>query len=94
MYCVRVRAFACQKQGIETGNVIVFNELAFGVFTFDCAKCGWRCEQDFDVMFFDDAPESACIGGADWFAFEHDGRVAVDQGRIADIAVANDPADI
>ena len=45
-------------------------------------------------MLADDAPEGAGVGRADGLAFVHDRRRAVQQRRIDDVAVADDPADV
>ncbi len=91
---IGIGAFACQKQRLEAGQVIVADQLALGILALDGADRGGRGEEGLDPMILDHSPEDAGIGGADGLALEHDGGRARDQRTIADIAVAHDPADI
>ena len=64
------------------------------VFLLDRAERGRRGEQRRDPVPRYDPPERAGIGGADRLALVDDRRVAVQQGRVADVAVADHPADV
>ena len=68
--------------------------LALGILALDRAESGWGCEEAPDVVLGNHTPEGSGVGSADGLAFEHYGGVSMYQRSVADIAVADDPADI
>ena len=91
---VGIGTFTCKIQSAQARDVVFGDLLALGVFAFDGADRGGGGKETADVMFGYDTPEGAGIRGSDGFALEYHGRIAVDQGAIADIAVPDDPAHI
>ena len=91
---VWVCPFAREVQRAKAAQVVFLDEFAFGVFAFHGTNGRGGGEKAAHVIFFDDAPERTCIGGADGLAFKHHGGVAMDQRAVADITVADNPTDI
>jgi len=91
---VRIRPFPCKVERAQSRQVVFGDERAFGVFALYRADGSRRGKEAAHIVFFDDAPESACVGRADGFALEHDCGVARNQRPVGDVAVSHDPAHI
>ena len=91
---VGIGALAGQEEGPEAGQIVIPDEFALRVFLLDGAEGRGGGEQHLDLVLLDDAPEDAGVRGAHRLALEDDGRAAVQQRAIDDVAVAHHPADI
>ena len=91
---IGIGALAGEEEGAEMRQVIFADETSFRILLLDGAKSGRCGEQRLDAVLGNHAPEGAGIGRSDRLAFEENGGRAVQQGRIDDIGMANDPTDI
>ncbi len=67
---IGVGAFARQEQRLEAGEVVLLDQLAFGIVPADGAEGRRRGEHRLDVVILDDPPEDARVRRADGLAFE------------------------
>ncbi len=91
---IGIGALAGEKQCPKFFEIVVTDELPLRVLLLDGAKCGRRSEHDRHLVLCNHPPECSGVRRADGLAFVEDGRVAVEQRRIDDVGVADDPADI
>ena len=91
---VGIGPLAGEKEGAEAGQVVVLQELGVRVLLLDGAEGRRRGEEGRDAVLGDHAPERAGVRGADRLALVHDRRAAVQQRRVDDVGVADDPADV
>ncbi len=91
---VGVAALAGEEQGAQRGEIVPADEGPFRVLLLDRAKGGGGGEQHRHLVLGDHSPEGARVRGANRLAFVDDGGVAVQQRRVADVAVAHDPAHV
>ncbi len=91
---IGIGALAGKKKRAETTEVVLADELSLRVFLLDGAERGRRGEHRRYLVLGDDPPEGAGIGRAHGLAFVENGRVAVEQRRINDIGVADDPTHV
>ena len=91
---VGVGALARKVEAAQAGDVAPLEHLALGILALDRPKRRRRGEEGAHVVLGDHPPEHAGVRGADRLALEHHRGVAVDQRRVADVAVANDPANV
>ena len=91
---VGIGALAGQEQGFEAGQVVAGEQPALRVLLLDGAEGGGGGEERLHAVFGDHAPEDAGIRRSHRLALEQNRRVAVEQRRIDDIAVAHHPADV
>src|SRR6056297_4220199 len=91
---VGIGAFTGKIDRLEAGQVVFPDEFALRIVALDRAEGGRRGEEAAHVVFGNDSPEGARVGCSDRLALEHDGGVAVNERRVADIAVPHDPAHV
>ena len=91
---VRIAALAGEEQGAKAGQIVLVDVPAVGVLLLDRPERGRRGEQADHAVLGDHPPERAGIGRADRLTLVHDRGVAVQQRRVADVAVADHPADV
>ena len=90
----RIATFAGEEQRAELREVVLLQQLTFGVLALDRAEGGRRGEQRHRLVLGDHAPEGAGIRRADRLSFVEDRGRAVDERPIDDVAVAHDPAHV
>ncbi len=91
---VGVAPLAREKQGAQRRQVVFADQRALGILLADRAERGRRREQRDHAVLGDHAPERARVGGADRLALVQHGRAAVQQRRVDDVGVTDDPADV
>ena len=92
--CRRIGALAGEEQRAEFRQVVLREQLALRVLLLDGAERGRRGEQRDAAVLGDDPPERAGIGRADRLALVQDRGAAVQQRRVDDVGMADDPADV
>ena len=88
------RALAGEEERAEAAQSRSSPSAPLGILLPDRAERGRRREHRRDAVLRDDPPERAGVGRADRLAFVEDGRAAVEQRRVDDVRVADDPADV
>ncbi len=91
---VGVAALAGEEQGAESREVVLRHVRPSRVFLLDRAKRRRRREERVHAVVGDDAPERAGIRRAHRLAFVEDRGAALQQRRVDDVRVADDPADV
>jgi hypothetical protein len=92
----RFTAFTGEEEGAErletAPGTDFFEEFVARVILADCAHGGGCCEESVYFVFFHDAPEGCCVGGADGFTLEEDCCCADEERCVEDVGVSDDPA--
>ena len=91
---LRIAALAREEECAETRQVVATDVLAFRILLADGAKGGRGGEERAHPVVGDHAPERARIGCADRLSLVEHGGAAVEERRIDDVGVADDPADV
>ena len=91
---VRVAALAGEEQRAQRSQVVPLRLFQRGVLALDGAYRRRRGEQRVDSVLADDAPEGAGVGRSDRLAFVKNGRCPRQQGRVNDVGMPHDPADV
>ena len=91
---VGVGALASQEQGLKRAHAVGIEQLSVRILALDGPEGRRRREQDLDLVFGNDPPEGARIGGAHRLALIEDGRAAVQQRPVDDVGMADHPAHV
>ncbi len=91
---VRIGALAGEEQRVHRADVVLLEQRRLRVLLAHGAERGRRGEEGADLVFLDHPPERAGVRRADRLAFVEDGRAAVQQRRVDDVGMADDPADV
>ena len=94
MQCVRISPFAGKIKTLKMGHIVVLEIFTPWVFFFYCPKCRWRGEQHFDLVFGYHTPERARVGRSDRLAFVEHRRITIEERRVDNIRMTNDPTHI
>ena len=91
---IGVCAFTRKEHGLQMRQIEFAGKVTLRVFTLDGAQGRGCGEKGMHLVFRHHAPEGRGIGRAHGLAFKHQGGATRNQGAVADIAVAHDPAHI
>ncbi len=91
---LRIAALAGKEYRFEPAQICLLDEAAIGILAPDGTQCSWGGEHDLDPMLVDDAPKCTGIRSADWLTLEQHRGAAVEQRRIDDVRMPDDPADV
>ena len=91
---IRIRSFACQKQGLEFRQVIVLHQLCLGVFALNRPEGSGGGEHNLDLVIGYHPPECARIRRAHRFALKNYGGATLEQRSVDNIGMPDHPADI
>ncbi len=91
---IGVGPLAGQEQRPQTGEIVVLHKHSFGILLANGAEGRRRREEHGDLVLLHHPPEGAGIRRADRLALIEHRRAAVQQRRIDDVGMADDPADI
>src|SRR5690606_37044509 len=86
--------FACKENRLQAGQVVISDQFTGGILAFDGADGRGSGEEALDLVVAYHPPDGSSVGRAYGLTLEDDSGCARDQGRIADIAVSDDPTDI
>ena len=91
---VGIAALAREEQRAEAAEVVGGNVAALRILLLDRAERGGRREQHVHAVLGDEPPEGAGVRRADGLALVEDRRAALEERRVDDVRVADDPADV
>ncbi len=91
---VGIGPFAGQKERVHRGDVVVLEKLRLRVFLAHGAQRRRRGEEGGDLVVLDHPPEGAGVGRADRLALVEHAGAAVNERRIDDVGMPDDPADV